>query len=99
VGGVGSLAVDAHSFSVHFSHKEGYFDFDTRNGTNLEFATIAELDRHAGHPVHLTETFSFRSSDGRRGLLLAIERSIWFGPPLICSVFYFEFLMKLRRRG
>lgn len=102
-GWVGSLAVEgpfvfgAYSHK-EVSHKEGYFALDARNGTNLDFATLAELDRHAGHPVHLNETFSFRSSDGRRGLLLAVERSIWLGPPLICSVLYFAFLVKLRRR-
>jgi hypothetical protein len=99
VGGVGSLSVDGPFVFGAYSHKDGYFAFDTRNGTNLECATIADLDRHAGHPIHLTETFSFRSSNGRRGLLLAVERSIWFGPPLICSVFYFAFLVKRRRWG
>ena len=55
-------------------HKEVYFALDTRNGTNLDFTTLAEIPTvYAGHPVRLTETFSFRSSDGRRGLLLAIE--------------------------
>jgi hypothetical protein len=97
-GTVGSLAVEGPFVFGAYSHKEGYFALDTRNGTNLDFAMIAELDRHAGHPVNLTDTFSFRSLDERRGLLQNIERSIWFGPPLICSVFYFAFLVKLRRR-
>jgi hypothetical protein len=104
IGWVGSLAVESpFVFGAYsekeFSHKEGYFALDTRNGTNLDFATLAELDRHAGHPVHLTETFSYRSSDGKRGRVQAIERSIWFGPPLMCSVLYFAFLVKLRRRN
>jgi hypothetical protein len=97
-GWVGSLAVDGPFVFGAYSHKAGYFALDTRNGRDLDFATIAELDRHAGHPVHLTDTFWFQSSNGRRGLLQTIERSIWFGPPLICSVFYFRFLVKLRRR-
>jgi hypothetical protein len=99
VGGyVGSLSVDGPFVFGEYTDKQRYFTLDTRSGTNLSFATIAELDRQAGHPVHLTDTFSFQSSDGRRSGLQTVERSIWFGPPLICSVF-FAFLVKLRRQG
>jgi hypothetical protein len=98
-GSVGSLAVDGPFVFGEYSDKQGYFAFDTRNGTNLHFATVAELDRQAGRPIHFTDTFSFQSSDGKRSRLQTIERSIWFGPPLICSVFYCAFLVRLRRRG
>ena len=77
---------------------QGYFALDTRNGANLNFGTIAELNRYAGHSVHLTETFSFRSLDATRIHQLSVERWIWFGPPAICSVLYVAFLLRLRRR-
>jgi hypothetical protein len=97
-GWVSRVAVDGPFVFGAYSDKEGYFVLDTRSGTNVDFATSAELNRHAGHPVYLTDTFSFRSSDRRRGFLVAVERLIWFGPPLICSLLYFAFLVKLRRR-
>jgi hypothetical protein len=97
-GWVSRVAVDGPFVFGAYSDKEGYFVLDTRSGTNFNFATIAELDRRAGHPVYLADTFSFRGSDGRRGFLLVVERLIWFGPPLTCSLLYFAFLVKLRRQ-
>jgi hypothetical protein len=103
-GTVGSLAVeDPFVFGANshgeFSNENGYFALDTRNGTTVNFVTAAELDRHAGHHVHLNETFSFRSSDRGRSRLRAIEKWIWFGPPLTFSVLYFIVIVKLRQRN
>jgi len=66
VRGVGSLAVDGRFIFGGYGDKRGYFIFDTRNGTNLNVATAAELDSRAGHRIQLTEAFSFRSSEGSR---------------------------------
>ncbi|WP_321472347.1 hypothetical protein [uncultured Paludibaculum sp.] len=97
-GWVSRVAVDGPFVFGAYSDKEGYFVLDTRTGKNFDLATIAELDRQAGHPVRLADIFSFRGSDGRGSFLLAVERWIWFGPPLICSLLYFGFLVRLRRQ-
>jgi hypothetical protein len=101
-GPVGSIAVDGPfvygGLSPGPEHSKDYFGFDTRDGTTLNFDTIAELNRHAGHPVRLAETFSFRSSEAARIRLKTVERWIWYGPPVICSVCYLVFLLRLRRR-
>jgi hypothetical protein len=101
-GSVGSLAVDGPfvygGYSLGPEGSKGYFTFDTRNGATLNFETIAELNRHTGHPVRLTETFSFRSSEAARIRPMTIERWIWFGPPVICTGCCLVFLLRLRRR-
>jgi len=97
-GSVRSVAVDGPLVFGAYINNERYFAFDTRSGTCVDFGTIAGLNRYAGHPVQLIEAFSFRSSDRTQKLIRSVERCIWFGPPLICSVFYFVFLLRLRRR-
>jgi len=112
VGGwVESLSVDGPFVFGAYSHgddktlsngperNQGYFALDTRNGANLTFGAIGDLNRYAGHSVHLTETFSFRSSDAKRIHQLNVERWIWFGPPVVCTVLYCAFLFRVRRRG
>jgi len=98
LGSVGRVAVDGPFVFGEHNDKQGYFAFDTRNASTVNLDTITELDHYAGHPVQLTEIFSFRSSEGRRDRLTTIERRIWHGPPLICSFLYFAFLVKLRLR-
>lgn len=110
VGGwVESLSVDGPFVFGAYSHgddrlnagperNQGYFALDTHSGVNLNFGTIAELNRYAGHSIRLTETFSFRSSDATRIHQLNVERWIWFGPPAVCTFLYVAFLLRLRRR-
>jgi hypothetical protein len=69
VSGVGSLAVNGPQVFGAYSNNHGYFAFDTRSGANLEFDTVEELSRYAGRPIHLIETFAFRSSDRTRRYL------------------------------
>jgi hypothetical protein len=99
---VGSIAVEGPfvygEYRLGLERSKDYFGFDTRDGAALNFDTIAEMNRHAGHAVRLTETFSFRSSEAARIRLMTSERWIWFSPPLICSVCYLVFLLRLRRR-
>ena len=72
---------------------QGYFAFDTRSGRVLDFGTLAELNRYAGHPLHLLETRYFRSPDTSRKRLLNLDRAIVFGPPLACALIYFVYLL------
>lgn len=97
-GSVSRIAVDGAFVFGAYCDKGAYFVLDTRSGATLDFATISEMDRYAGHPVHLADAFSFKSRDGTRDFLRAVERLIWFGPPLICSLRYFAFLVRLRRK-
>lgn len=108
-GYIGSLEVDGPlvfgSYSRQFGSSlpegtggnQGYFAFDTRNGSVLDFGSLAELNRHAGHSVQLVETGSFRSAEASHRHLVNVERGVWIGPPLICTVLYFLFLLRVRR--
>jgi hypothetical protein len=75
---------------------QGYFAFDTRSGKVLDFGTLPELNRYAGHSAHFTENQSFRSAEASQKRLFNVERWIWFAPPHMCTAFYFLFLLKVR---
>lgn len=75
----------------------GYFSFDTLSGKVVDFGTLAELNHYAGHSVRLTENQSFHSLEASQRHLINAERAICFIPPVVFTLLYFLFLLRLRR--
>jgi hypothetical protein len=73
---------------------QGYFVFDTRRGTVVDFRTGADLTRSAGHDIHLVQAESFRSSDVFHRRFLIVEHAIVLGLPLACVLLFLVFLVR-----
>jgi|SRR5208282_3733800 len=78
---------------------QGYFAFDTRSGDVRNFDTLQKLNAYAGHPVHLVETYLFRSQDPGRKFLRRVENAIYFGPPAAATLLCLFVLVRFRLKG
>jgi hypothetical protein len=106
LGGVKSLEQDGELIFGAYGHMNtefsffkpgyGYFVFDTRSGDVENFATLNELNMHAGHQVHLVDSQLFRSKVPSRVRLRKVENMIYACPPVL--VFFFCLFNLLRYR-
>jgi hypothetical protein len=99
-GHVQSIAVEGPQVFGAYSEPVGskrYFVLDTSARSVVDFDTLNELHHYVGHPIRLEETLRFQSREPSQLWQLRIERVILFGPPGVCSLLYFFYL--LRNRG
>jgi hypothetical protein len=76
----------------------GYFVFDTRTGSVKNLDTIDQLNAAAGHSVRLVESQYFRSHEPSRILLICVENSIYFVPPILVLLYCLYKLIRFRFR-
>jgi len=95
----GAMVFGAYSkdFGQPQSADHGYFAFNTETGDTMDFASTEELNRYAGHPVHLVENQYFRSKEHSQIVRDRWERAILLSPPVLVAVLYFALLIRFRK--
>lgn len=93
---IGKAAVYGPLVVGQYSHPFGSFDpnpnepfflFDTRDGSDTDLATQADLQSKIGHPVDLAEVQFFRSTEPSYLSQQRRNRAIEFDPPIIALQF------------
>lgn len=104
---VGGIAVDGPLVVGAYSHpfseftavgNQGFFLFDTHDGTVHEYDTLPQIEKLLGHPIHIVRTEEFRSQEPFYLRDLARERAVVFVPPAAMMLTYLAFLVWLRQR-
>ena len=92
----GQYSHKLNSFSEPIDGNLRYFIVDTRSAKLQNLEVLPSGMDHSGHPFQLVESQFFRSRESSQILRRRIEDAIYLGPPILATVFYFLFLIRIR---
>jgi hypothetical protein len=108
LGGIARIDVDGPLVLGEYSHRSDsftetvpghikYFIFDTHSRQVQNLQSLGSTDPYSGRPLHLVEPQLFRSHEPAQILRRRIENLIYCGPPILFSISFFVFVLRIRR--